>query len=77
MIKVKYLASIAEKLGKEDDSLAWQAGLTPLAVWQTLNPDNAMPTNTICAVDFEFFDKTAELSGDCELAFFPPVTGGW
>lgn len=76
MIAIKYLASIADKLSKETDTIPWQQGQTAQSVWDALNPQTPMPNNTICAVDFEFFDKHAALHDNCELAFFPPVTGG-
>lgn len=76
MIQVKYLASLAEILGKEKDTLNWQEGFTPEKVWTKLNPTKTLPSNTICAVNFSFFDKSKQLNDNCELAFFPPVTGG-
>ncbi len=76
MIQIKYLASISEKLSKESEIITWRDGLTAQLIWDELNPQNPMPNNTICAVDFEFFDKNKPLNDGCELAFFPPITGG-
>lgn len=75
-VTVKYLASLAEKLGKHSEQLAIERPVTVAQVWQALNPEISMPANTICAINFEYAKPDTVVVDSSELAFFPPVTGG-
>lgn len=77
MIIVKYLASLADKLGKNSDSFSAEVDDTTVAqIWAQLNPDTPMPANTICAINFDYATPDSVVADGSELAFFPPVTGG-
>ncbi len=75
-IKVLYLASLREQLGKPGEDLeippatSTVAGLGP---WQTaLAQGNALRV----AVNQEMAQPTTPVKPGDEVAFFPPVTGG-
>ncbi len=77
-VTIKYLASLAEELGKTQESveLAPQHRMTVQMLWDKLNPDNKIKNNTICAINFQYARLDDEVTDGVELAFFPPVTGG-
>jgi molybdopterin synthase sulfur carrier subunit len=81
-LRVKYFASIREALGRGDELLDTQAAtLAHLrdeliarggAYAQSLARGKAVRA----ALDQVMSDESAPLSEGCEVAFFPPVTGG-
>jgi len=75
-VSVKYLASLTETLQKDNELVNLPSPLSIEALWQKLNPDIAMPANTLCAIDHEYAMPSDIIETNCELAFFPPVTGG-
>lgn len=75
-ITVKYLASLAEELGKSEEQFTAEDSLSVLDIWQQLNPDVTFKANTLCAVNFEYVTANDRVADGVELAFFPPVTGG-
>ncbi|MBS9777882.1 MAG: MoaD/ThiS family protein [Gammaproteobacteria bacterium] len=75
-ITVKYLASLAEELHKSDDTINPDSAMTVDEIWQQLNPNKPIKTNTICSVNFEYATRNSIVSDGAEVAFFPPVTGG-
>lgn len=75
-ITVTYLASLAEKLGKQTETITATETLTVAAIWAALNPAVNMPANTVCAVNFQYAAIDTVVNAGDELAFFPPVTGG-
>ncbi len=81
-VNVRYFASIRETIGLGSESIDTQAQ-TVLALReellsrggayaQALAPGRAVRT----ALDQVLCEAGAELREGCELAFFPPVTGG-
>ncbi len=77
-VTVKYLASLAEELGKTQEAieLTPRHRMTVQMLWDKLNPDNKIKNNTICAINFQYAKLDDEVTDGVELAFFPPVTGG-
>ncbi len=77
-VTIKYLASLAEELGKTQETfeLTPQHRMTVQNVWNQLNPDNPIKNNTVCAINFQYAKLDDEVKDGVELAFFPPVTGG-
>ena len=75
-IKVRYFASLKERVGRSEDTLAAQEAQTVQAVWRHLNPQMAMPEAVLAAVNMEYVGWDALVKDGDELAFFPPVTGG-
>jgi molybdopterin synthase sulfur carrier subunit len=81
-IQLRYFASIREALGTGQETWNTQARvLSELrlelmarggAYAQALGPQRALRA----ALNQELCDGTAVLTDGCEVAFFPPVTGG-
>ncbi len=75
-IKIRYFASLKESLGREGDTLEFEQALNVAEVWARVVPAQAMPENTLAAVNMEYVDMAHPVLDGDELAFFPPVTGG-
>jgi molybdopterin synthase sulfur carrier subunit len=81
-VTVKYFASIREAIGQGAEALATQAGTCGAlrdeliarggAYAQALARGKAVRV----ALDQVMTAETSELRDGCEVAFFPPVTGG-
>jgi len=74
-INVKYFASMRDTMGKADETVEATDGATVNDVWAQVT-NNAMPENTLIAINMEYTDAGQVLNDGDELAFFPPVTGG-
>lgn len=74
-IKVRYFASLRERLGRAEDLIDAAGAHSVAEVW-ALATASALPPNLLVAVNMEHagFDQAVR-DGD-EVAFFPPVTGG-
>ncbi len=75
-IKVRYFASLKEKLGRSEDNLAFVEVLTVRDLWGGANPQQSLPDNILAAVNMEYVDLDSRVNDGDEVAFFPPVTGG-
>ena len=75
-IKVRYFASLKERLGRSGDDLTIANAITVREVWRLANLNEALPNSVLAAVNMDYvgFDHVVK-DGD-EVAFFPPVTGG-
>ncbi len=74
-VKVKYFASMRDRMGKGDEELELQEGATIADLWQAVSQEE-LPENTLVAVNMEYTDLSHPLKEGDEVAFFPPVTGG-
>jgi sulfur-carrier protein len=74
-ITVKFFASLRERTGKAEFTLAATPGISLSTIWQQAT-DIAMPDNTLCAVNMDYVDRNHIAQDGDEVAFFPPVTGG-
>ena len=74
-ISVKYFANMRDIMGKADEQVELSDGATVKDLWGSVT-DNAMPDNTLIAVNMEYTDEAHALVDGDEVAFFPPVTGG-
>lgn len=75
-IKVRYFASLKDQVGRSEDELNTEDGLTVLDVWQRLNPQINMPGSVLASVNRDYVAMNAQVNEGDEVAFFPPVTGG-
>jgi len=82
-IRIRYFASIRESLGRADDTLEVPVGASAGQARDLLRARDALHAETLSrarsvriALDQTLCDEAALLSEGCELAFFPPVTGG-
>ncbi len=77
LIKVRYFASLREKVGRSGDSIEAAQIMTVQDVWQALNQDVPLPDNVLVAINMDYAALDAKVRDGDEVAFFPPVTGGW
>ena len=81
-VTVKYFASIREALGQGSETVETSAGSIAALRDELLARGGAYATSLArgkavrAALDREMSDEAAGLSEGCEVAFFPPVTGG-
>ncbi len=75
-ITVKFFASLREQLGRGDDHVASQTGMTAAEVWARVANGLPIPPNTLIAVNMEYVKSNHPVQDGDEIAFFPPVTGG-
>lgn len=75
-IKIRYFASLKERLGRAEDELAFTRQLSVLDVWRLANPDLPLPDSILAAVNMDYAELDSWVVDGDEVAFFPPVTGG-
>ena len=79
-IKLRYFASLRERLGKTEETREIPDGASVGRVWELLTrerPELAELERSVAfAVAQEYVDKAHRLQDDDELAFIPPVSGG-
>jgi len=79
IIKIKYFASLREKIGRGSDTLKVSKVskvLQVAQVWQQATGQASFPDNVLIALNQEYVDANALVKDGDEVAFFPPVTGG-
>jgi molybdopterin synthase sulfur carrier subunit len=81
-VNLKYFASIREAIGQGTESVSTQAA-TLQALRDELIARGGSYAQVLAhgravrmALNQDLCDESAALSEDCEVAFFPPVTGG-
>jgi molybdopterin converting factor subunit 1 len=79
-IKLRFFASLRERLGRSEEIREVSSGATVETVWEMLKrerPELAVLERSLAfAVAQEYVDKTYPLQDNDELAFIPPVSGG-
>jgi molybdopterin converting factor subunit 1 len=79
-IKLRYFASLRERLKRSEETVEVPEGATVATVWNQLkdkHPELAVIERSVAfAVAQEYVDKTHLLQDNDELAFIPPVSGG-
>ncbi len=75
-IRVKFFASLRERLGRDAASLQVPAGSSVAEVWTRATDETAIPERLLVAVNMEYVDWRHSVNEGDEVAFFPPVTGG-
>lgn len=81
-IQVRYFASIREALGA-GETIEVRSGATVGEVRDRLIASSPVHARALargtalrCALNHALCDESTVVTGDAELAFFPPVTGG-
>lgn len=75
-VTVRYFASMRDRMGRAEDAIDLDSGITTVAgLWKKISGE-PLPENTLIAVNMEYTDGNAEVQNGDEVAFFPPVTGG-
>ena len=79
-IKLRFFASLRERLGRSEDSCEVPEGATVRTVWETLKQKHPalveVERSLAFAVAQEYVDGDHPLRDNDELAFIPPVSGG-
>ena len=79
-IRLRYFASLRERLGRSEETVEVPEGATVATVWEILKKERpelaAIERSVAFAVALEYVDKTHPLQDNDELAFIPPVSGG-
>ena len=75
-IRVRYFASLREKMGRVEETLAPEGLETVADVWKAVSEGRPMPEQILCAVNMDYAGSESTVRDGDEVAFFPPVTGG-
>lgn len=75
-IRVRFFASLREKMGKAEETIPADDMHTVADVWKAISAGQRLPENVICAVNMDYAGADAAVQDGDEVAFFPPVTGG-
>jgi molybdopterin synthase sulfur carrier subunit len=75
-IKVRFFASLRERLGRSEEAVAFESGDTPRRIWARATGEPALPPHILIAVNQRYARSDAVLADEDEVAFLPPVTGG-
>ena len=75
-IKVRYFASLGERVGRSDSDLGFNQEMTVRDVWLLDTLETSMPESMLAAVNMEYAELDSPVQDGDEVAFFPPVTGG-
>ncbi len=74
-VQVKYFASLRERLGREQERVQVEQGLSAVELWRR-TVGIALPENALVAVNMEYASPETIVQDGDEVAFFPPITGG-
>ena len=74
-ITVKYFAQLREQMGRAEEQVEFQPGLSAGQVWDKVAAERKPPT-VLIAVNMQYAKADAKLKDGDKVAFFPPVTGG-
>lgn len=75
-IRVRYFASLREKMGRNEEQICPDGITTVNDLWKAVDEGRPLPDNLLCAVNMEYADACRAVNDGDEVAFFPPVTGG-
>lgn len=75
-ITVRYFASLRENLGRDQDTVEYEDGISVAGAWARANAGRPMPESMMIAVNMSYVKDDVPLSDGDEVAFFPAVTGG-
>jgi len=75
-IRVRYFASLREKMGRVEENLAAEGLETVSDVWKAVSEGRPLPEQILCAVNMDYATPESLVADGDEVAFFPPVTGG-
>jgi sulfur-carrier protein len=75
-IRVRYFASLRDRMGRVEETLAAEGLATVADVWKAVSEGKPIPEQILCAVNMDYASPDAAVKDGDEVAFFPPVTGG-
>ena len=76
-LKVKFFASLSEQTGLTETTVDADSPATVLDAWNLATGDQTLPVNILCAINMAYARLDDSVSAGDEIAFFPPVTGGY
>ena len=76
-LKVKFFASLSEQTGLTETTVETDSPVTVLDAWNLATGDQTLPVNILCAINMAYARLDDSVSDGDEIAFFPPVTGGY
>ena len=76
-LKVKFFASLSEQTGLTETTVDADSPATVLDAWKLATGDQSLPVNILCAINMAYARLDDSVSDGDEIAFFPPVTGGY
>ncbi|MGR8940091.1 MAG: MoaD/ThiS family protein [Gammaproteobacteria bacterium] len=75
-IKVRYFASLKERVGRSEELVDLAQPLTVRELWLRCAPDVPLSEQILVAINLDYADWDSVVDEGDEVAFFPPVTGG-
>lgn len=75
-ITVKYFAVLREQIGKSEELVDFEEGMTVSDIWSKTMSGDSLPLRIMVAVNLEYTRADTKLNDGDEVAFFPSVTGG-
>lgn len=75
-IKVRYFASLKERVGRSEENVTITEPVTAKALWRRCVPEMPLPAQILVAINLDYADWDSLVREGDEVAFFPPVTGG-
>jgi len=75
-IKVKYFANLRELIGRSEDKIEYQAGMTVADIWNMVKGNVRDSTEYLTALNMEYTNNNTVVKDGDEVAFFPKVSGG-
>jgi molybdopterin synthase sulfur carrier subunit len=75
-VRVRFFASLRERLGCSETSLDVTAGATVGDIWSQATNGMSVSDNALAAINMEYVGFDRQIADGDEVAFFPPVSGG-
>ena len=83
-MKLRYFAWVRERIGQAEEEIelpGYVGNVAELMAWLAARDEGyaaafAEPDVIRAAIDQEHVDHSTPISGNSEIAFFPPMTGG-
>ena len=75
-VKVRFFASLRERLGRTEEVVAFESGDTAGRIWAKVTGEAALPPHILIAVNQHYARSDSVVADGDEVAFLPPVTGG-
>jgi sulfur-carrier protein len=76
MIRVRYFASLRDRMARGEDQLPSDSVSTVREVWERVSGGQPLPANLLLAVNMDYASPEQAVHDGDEVAFLPPVTGG-
>jgi molybdopterin synthase sulfur carrier subunit len=76
-IQVRFFAALRERVGVSQRAITVPENTTVAQVWALVLGEEPIPDNVLAAKNMEYVDLATVVADADEIAFFPPVTGGY